>query len=621
MAAFSPTMTGGSSKFNDPFLLPSSETFPSDVRGTMDLCLYLYNLNKIYGAIANRVVSYFITDLKFDGESNKKERDALSDVLINMLGIFSKMQQAGHEWAVYGNGFIRCVEPFDRYLIDDRNGGYKAIAISAYPEHLVTYNWADLTYTVPDLTVAKNMSRKKRKLGNLPKVTLKFRDKPAAAPDRFSIIFLDPRFITLDKAHHSDSVQYIYTIPPDMESRIKNGVMHEINSTPRGLLEAVAANKDYRYHKGEVYHFKAPTVTGVSDSGWGLPEIISNYHSIYQLQIYRKADFAIAQDYVHPFRVFTPNFGDSVGDSVVTLLMGQWQSEMKRMIAARRRDGTAIHALPFKADYNEYGGNGKQMVLHEVVEAYTDALFDGMGFPRELFRGSMNTDQLPNAIRMFERHYEWLYHALNGLLEFVADTVQRAMDTDAIKVRLKRPVMAYTAEWMQLKMQLAANREIPRADVYPDIGVSDAEGAAVLAAMEDQEIQRRTGELAAKFEKEKTQGSMADVAIMAAEQSAGAPPPPGGAGGAPPAGGPGGQYAVDTGADPLQITQRAQEIAAQWIQMHAQQPNSHRKEMQMCEATNPTLYASAKQEMEKMRSQGASQGRASVAQNLAPPAA
>jgi hypothetical protein len=41
--------------------------------------------------------------------------------------------------------------------------------------------------------------------------------------------------------------------------------------------------------------------------------------------------------------------------------------------------------------------------------------------------------------------------------------------------------------------------------------------------------------------------------------------------------------------------------------------------MQMCEATNPTLYASAKQEMEKMRSQGASQGRASVAQNLAPP--
>jgi hypothetical protein len=289
------------------------------------------------------------------------------------------------------------------------------------------------------------------------------------------------------------------------------------------------------------------------------------------------------------------------------------------MIAAHRRDGTAYHALPFKVGYHELGGNGKQMILHEVVTAYTDSLFDGMGFPRELYRGSMNVEQLPNAIRMFERHYEWLYHALNGMLEFISNTVQRAMDADVIKVTLKRPVMAYTAEWMQIKMQLAANREIPRSDVYPDIGVSDPEGAAVLAAMEDQEIQRRTGELAAKFEKEKTQGSMADVAIMAAEQSVQGAPPSGG--GAPPSGAPGGQYAVDPGADPLQITQRAQEIASQWIQQHAAQPNSHRKEMQMCEATNPTLYASAKQEMEKMRSQGASQGRASVAQNLAPPGA
>ncbi len=615
---------GGTKKFGDPFLLPSAETFPNDIRGTMDLCLYLFNLNKNYGAIANRVVSYFITDITFEGESNKKERDALRDVLVRMLSLFAKMQQAGHEWAVYGNAFVRCVEPFDRYLIDDRNGSYKAIAIASYPEHLVKYNWSDLTYTVPDLTVAKNMSRKKRKLGGLPTVTLKFRDKPAAAPDRFSIVFLDPRFVSLDKAHHSDSVQYIYTIPPSMDARIKTGVLHEINNTPRGLLEAVANNKDYRYHSGEVYHFKAPTVTGISDSGWGLPEVISNYHSIHQLQVYRKADAAIAMDYLHPMRIFTPDESSGVNDPVMSLNSAFHTAQLQKLIAAHRKDGTSMHALPFKVGYHELGGNGKQMILQEVVTAYTDALFDGMGFPRELYRGSMNVEQLPNAIRMFERHYEWLYHALNGMLEFVSNTVQRAMDTDAIKVSLKRPVMAYTAEWMQIKMQLAANREIPRGDVYPDIGISDPEGAAVLAAMEDQEIQRRTGELAAKFEKEKTQGSMADVAIMAAEQSAGAPPagggaPPPGGGGAPPSGGPGGQYAVDPGADPLQITQRAQEIAAQWIQMHASQPNSHRKEMQMCEATNPTLYASAKQEMEKMRSQGASQGRASVAQNLAPP--
>jgi hypothetical protein len=298
----------------------------------------------------------------------------------------------------------------------------------------------------------------------------------------------------------------------------------------------------------------------------------------------------------------------------MTLLMSQWRSEMQKMIATHRADRTAIHALPFKADYSEHGGNGKQMVMHELVQAHIQQLFDGIGMPIEMFRGSMQVDQAPNAIRMFERSYEWLFQTLNGLLKFIAGTVQRALDTDEIEVRLKRPVMSYDAEWMNIKMQLAANREVPRSDVYPEMGISDPEGAAVRAAMEDQEIQRRTNELAVKFEKEKTQGSMADIAIMAAEQgaqaaSAGGGAAPGGVGG-------GLDYAINQGADPLQIQQRAQEIATEWLRLHAQQPNSHRKEMQRCEATNPTLYASAKDAMEKMRAQGASQGRAAVAQQV-----
>lgn len=608
----------GPKKFADPFLLPSTESFPTDIKSTLDLCLYLYRINRLYGAVANRVASYFITDIEFRSESNKEERDALKDTLLDTIGLFSLLQRAGVEWAIYGNAFVRCVEPFSRWLIDDRNGQFKAIALSAYPEGSVTYNWSDMTYTVPDLMAHKKMGRGKRDINSLPTVTLRFRDKPVNAVDKFSVIFLDPRYITLDKAHHSNSVSYIYTIPPDMESRIKSGVLNEINNTPRSLLEAVAKNKDFRFRGGEVFHFRAPSPTGVSDSGWACPEILMHYDSLYQLQVYRKADYAVAQDFLLPFRVFTPNFGDSVGDSVLSLLMSQWKTEMQRVVAGRRKDPTAIHVLPFKADYNEYGGNGKQMVMHEVVAAYTDALFDGMGFPRELFRGSMNIEQLPNAIRMFERHYEWMYAAMNGLLRFISKTLQRALDLDELDIRLKRPVMAYTAEWMQLKMQLAANREIPRSDVYPDIGVPDPEAAAVMAAMEDQEIQRRTQELGTKFEKERTQGSMADIAIMAAEQSVqqaqqgGQPPPE--AGGAPA----GGQldYKVDPSADPLQISQRAQEIATEWLRMHAAQPNSHRKEMQMAEATNPTLYAAAKQEMEKMRASASSQGRASIGEML-----
>jgi hypothetical protein len=403
-----------------------------------------------------------------------------------------------------------------------------------------------------------------------------------------------------------------------MEGRIKQGVLHEVNSTPRGLLEACAKNMDYKFRSGEVFHFRAPMPSGVSDSGWAVPEILMQYVSLFQLQVYRKADFAIARDYLLPFRVFTPNIGTNIGDTLTTILMSRWKSEMQRMISTRRKDPTAIHALPFPANMESYGGDGKNMIMHEVIEVYMDALFDGLGIPRELFRGTMNIEQMPNSVRLFERHYEWLYRQLDGLLRFVTSTVQRALGVDEIGVKLKRPTMAYTAEWMQLKMQMAANREIPRTDVYPEMGVQDPEAAAVRAVEEDQNIERRVAELSTKFEKEKTQGSMADMAMMAAEQGveAGAAPGPGGApGGAPPGpdGAPEGgdlDYSVDPGGDPLKIQERAQQIASTWLQMHQQQPNSHRKEMEKCEAINPTLYAAAKQAMEEQRSQAASAGRA-----------
>lgn len=620
MAVVAPTFLTGPKKFGDPFMLPSTDTFPTDIRSTLDLCLYLYRINRLYGAVCNRVVSYFITDVEFTDDGDKEEQRKLRTLLIDTLGLFAQMQRAGVEWAIYGNAFIRCVEPFDRWLIDQRDGKYRAISLDTFPEHLVKYNWQTMKYTVPDLVVASKLPKGKRKIEELPTVDLDFRDKPSQAADRFSIIFLDPRYVELDKPHHSETVEYIYRIPPDMETRIKSNKLHEINNTPRGLLEAVAKNKDFRFRRGEVYHFRSPTPSGVSDSGWAVPEILLHYDSLYQLQIYRKADFAVAQDFLHPMRVFTPNFGDKVGDAVMTMLMSKWTAAMSRMIAARRKDPTAIHALPFSATYNEYGGNGKSMVLFDVVEAYTDALFDGLGFPRELYRGSINVEVLPNAIRMFERHYEWLYRQMDGLLRFIAHIVQRAYDADELSVKLKRPTMAYNAEWMQLKMQLAANREIPRDDVYPDIGVDNPEVAAARAIMEDQAIQRRAEELAANFEKEKSQGSMADVAIMQAEQGAQqAAAQAGGAPGGVPAAGGGLDYSVDGNADPSMVLQRAQEVAAQWLQMHAQQPNSHRKEMQACEAINPTLYAAAKDAMDKMRGQAESAGRAQVGSMLAGP--
>ena len=58
--------------------------------------------------------------------------------------------------------------------------------------------------------------------------------------------------------------------------------------------------------------------------------------------------------------------------------------------------------------------------------------------------------------------------------------------------------------------------DTPRSSCYV---IENTDGTGGLRSANYPEIQRRTNELAIKFEKEKTQGSMADVAMAAAEQA------------------------------------------------------------------------------------------------------
>ncbi len=630
MALNLPSSSSGA-KFDDPFLLPSSETFPTDIKSSLDLCLYLYRINPLYGAVTCRVVSYFLTEIDFSGEDgDDTERKELKDMLTNTVGLFSKLAQAGVEWAIYGNSFLRCSRPFDRYLVDTRNG-YHLIALSSFDLDDVKYDYQKMMYEVPDLQAAASMKatgrRKDKKTGKrkktaegLPRVWLDFEDLPSAAPDRFDVTFLDPRYVTLDKAHFSDATQYIYTIPPEVVGRIKSNQHHEITNTSKGILRAVANDCDYRFHTGEVFHFRAPTPTGVSDSGWGFPNVLWHYDSLYQIQVYRKADQAVALDMMTPFVTITPELSTVPAGPAQQLVLAQFRGQVEAMIANRRKDKFAIHALPFPINYQQHGGNGKQFVLHELVALHSDALFDGLGYPQELFRGSLNVEQIPTALKLFERSYEWLYQAVLGAAKFIAAKVQNAMDLSPIDVIIKRPALAHSIEARQLLMQLAANGEIPREIVYTELGIPDVVEAVRKRILEEQGIQRVTHEMGAKFEKEKTTGSMADVTMMAAEQGqamgGGAPP----AGGAPAPGGGALDYSVDPSSDIMGIQERAQSVATTWLEMHTQKPNSHKKEMQKCEATNPTLYAAAKDAMEKMRSQGASAGRANVLSMIGPPA-
>lgn len=593
-------------KFHDPFLLPSNETLPTDLESALDLCLYLYYLNPQYRRASMRVISHFVTDIDFIGDSgDEDERDELGRFLKQDLDIFGMMLELGEEWACYGNGFCRIHFPFDRYLIDNRGGSYVEYSLDMFGRNL-KYIWQDMKYEVTDPRTM-HLSKDKQK-----KVKLHFRDKPSTDRTRIMLRKIDPRQVVLQHAFISGRQQVIWKFEPEFINAIKAGVAYQVNETPISMLRAIANKEDFIFNEGTVYHFKAPTISGVSNYGWGLPEVIANYRSIHQLQVYRKIDEAVGLDYMLPFRLFSPNIDGQVTDATMHSLLGRWGSEIGKLIKERRSDPFAMHALPFPVTYQEFGAEGKNLTPKDLIEFQTNDMLDGMGYPAELFRGSLQIQQIPTALRLFENSFHFIHRHFDNFLKWTVQRVLDYLNHEQIEVDLQLPRMADDLEARHIYLQLAAGAEIPREIAYKPFGIEDPVEAAKRRIEEDIEIQKEQQKAQEDFEREMTLGSMNSV--IGAEQEAAAQEQAamqGGGGGGAMGGAPAGASGAMT---PLDIEQQAMQQAQELIA--ADDDGNTQKVLSQIKSTNPNLHALVKEKMEELRREGESQGRAQLPQML-----
>lgn len=587
--------TGKNRVFADPFLLPSSTAIPTELQSALDFCLFLYYLNPLYRRASTRVISHFVTDIDFVGkDGDQDERDEFKKFLIDDLDIFGALLEVGQEWSCYGNSFLRLHLPFDRVLVDHRDGKYKEYALPMFGGD-VKYDYKAMKYDVPDPTTFDRPKEKRAR------AKLDFIDRPSRDKSRIKLRKIDPRQIVLQHSFMSGKQQMIYRFEPEWVTMIKNSIMYQVNETPMSMLKAIALEQDFLFNEGQVFHFKAPTISGVSNYGWGLPETIANFRHIHQLQVLRKIDESVGLDYMMPFRMFHPVASGQAGDPMNYMLLNRWGSEIKEVIKQRRLDPFAIHALPFPVSYQEFGAQGKSLAPKELVEYHNNVLLDAMGYPAELFKGSLQVQQIPTAVRLFENSFHFVHQGFDRIVKWVSGRICDYVGQQRLETSLQLPRLADDLERQRVYMQLAAGAEIPRSVAYGPFGIKDPVEAAKQRAQEDIEIQKEQMKLQADFQRQQQMGSMDNILAQQAQQ--------GGVAGSSPAGmeGTGGGDSMN----PLDIQNKAAEMAQQWLQMPV---GERQKQMSAVRTSNPNLHAMAKQKMEEMRSQAESQGRQALSQ-------
>ncbi|MEG1884690.1 MAG: hypothetical protein RR182_00275 [Alistipes sp.] len=400
----------------------------------------------------------------------------------------------------------------------------------------------------------------------------------------------------------SGTTDYIYRFEEIFIQQVKTGMLHQINETPRSMLEAIRDNSDYIFNRDSIYHFKTPTISGICHNGWGIPNTIVNYRSIRQLQIYKNADEAVAMDYILPLRLLSPSSGQEPNTSSAQMNNAPFVAAMREAVSKHRSTPTAIQIAPFPVTYQEAGGSGKVLSPYESIQFHTNDMLDGAGYPAELFRGSLQVQQVPTAIRLFESSFMYLPRHMNNALKWFVRKILDYQDREQMGIKLKMPSTADDTESKNVLLSLAAGRQVSLETALSPYGISDPVAEAKKRNLEDIAIQKSQQKIQADFERTIQAGSTDQIIAAQQQGQAG----PGGGALMPSVGG--------GNVTPLDLQQQGQAKAEELLQIESN--GDRAKALAQIRASNETLWMVTKQCMEEIRRQGASQGRTTVGQQL-----
>lgn len=550
--AFSERAGRGSEQFADPFCDMASLAMPDTIQDALRWCEYILMANGPYREALNRVISYFITDVKIQGQGDRRigpeEKRKYEDFLNDTIGIKTVLHTVALDYLCYGNSFTSLIVPFRRYLACPSCGLELPLKkVFNTPEFGFTWSSFNFHANCPHCQYTGNWRHIDRRAGEQGQIKVK-----RWSPHEMDILW-DPE---------TDDTAFIWKIPDDYRNLLRRGKLFHLERASWEIIEAVRDNQALMFDKDVVYHMAEQALSGVRNRGWGISRVLTNFRQAWYVQVLHRYNEAIALDYVIPFRVLTPmprpSGGDgATGDPVLSINMGNFTSRVNAMLRDRKRDPARWNILPFPIDYKALGGDATELAPKDLLELGMNTLLNAIGVPVELYNGSLGTQAAPAALRLFEANWSHLIHNLNRFLRKLTDKVSQVMGWEPVTCTLERVTHADDLNRQMAILQLMMGGQVSRTTGLGSVGADFLEETR--RKLEEERIE---AEETAEMQKEMDQAAQMDAMAQPQDPAA----MMGGAGGQM-QGAPGA-----AGAPPPQAMQGGQDPAAAQQQFAMQQP-------------------------------------------------
>lgn len=418
---YSGNRRGGAVQYPSPFFDIGHTYLPTSVKQMFRWCRYYFLTNPIINAVTYKMAEYPITPLVVD-EEDPDLKSKWEEIIENVLKLRTSLIEVGLDYFCYGNAFITVHFPFEKYLVCSNCGAQNKAENSPYKFRNFRYYLAcKKCRTTTEAEVFDH------NIKDLKKVKL---------------IRWNPEHITVEHNEVTGRSDFFFEIPVSLKNDIMMGKRHVIESIPHEFVNALKHNKTLRFRENEMFHLKRPTIAQ-KDMGWGMPLILPVLKDTYYLQILRKAQEAIAQQYIVPLRVIFPQAGSSSSDPYSTTDLSLWRKRIESEIEKWKLDQNYIPVLPLPIGNETIGGEGKALMLHQEMRAWSEQIVAGMHVPIEFVFGGLQYSGSNVSMRMLENQF--LGYRNNLLIlcrDFILKRVAHYMGYKPTKIHLRRFRMA-----------------------------------------------------------------------------------------------------------------------------------------------------------------------------------
>lgn len=515
----------GSMRYPSPFFDIGHTFLPSTFDQLLKWCRYYFLVNPLINAVTYKMAEYPITPLIFEVEDvdTRKRWEHISE---NMLKIRAFQIEVGLDYFCYGNAFITIHFPFDKYLICTNCKNEVLISKAAYKFRSLKYHLSCEKCGVTCID-AKVYDHNIRDLKGI------------------KLIRWNPEYVRPEHNELTGHTDYFLQVPQVIKNDIILGKRHIVETIPHIYIEALQQSKTLRFTDENVFHLKRPTIAQ-KDMGWGMPLILPVLKDTYYLQILRKAQEAIAQQHIVPLRILFPQAGGASSDPYSTTDLGMWRKRIEAEISKWRADANYIPILPLPIGNETIGGEGKALMLHQEMRAWSEQIVAGMHVPIEFVFGGLSYSGSNVSMRMLENQflgYRLMQHVMVN--DFILGRIADYMGLPRPQTRFKRFKMADDLQRSALVFQLNQAMKISDTTLLDDMDydIVQEEKFKFVELGKQMANQRRMQLAAAALQGEVSVVSAKYQVLAQKEMEAVGMPPQGGGGGQQPQVQPPGQEA------------------------------------------------------------------------------